>query len=127
MPKMICKFRRNSLIFGNRLYIGGQRSPDQSARMCRLIRASLIAYGIRAPFSRYVFYVSDYRHSSAGSCTVDDIAIRVATTVINHKPESNKLIVDAGYTAMSWDGYAPDPMVPVALGMAPIQDHPELR
>ena len=62
-----------------------------------------------------------------GSCSFDDIACKVATTVIDHKPERNTLIVDAGFAAMSSDGLAPRPTIPATLGMAPIQGHPELR
>ena len=62
-----------------------------------------------------------------GSCSFDDIACKVATTVIDHKPERNTLIVDAGFAAMSSDGLAPRPTIPAALGMSPIQGHSELR
>ena len=62
-----------------------------------------------------------------GSCSFDDIACRVATIVIDHKPESDTLVVDAGFAAMSWDGLAPRAAIPTSLGMAPIQGHPELK
>ena len=60
-----------------------------------------------------------------GSCTFDDIAGRVATTVVSHKPEANTICTDAGFCAMSSDGGAP--MVPLPLGVAPVQGHPEIK
>ena len=68
---------------------------------------------------------SDYMQVIIGSCSFDDIACRVATTVISHKPENNTIGTDAGFCAMSSDGAAP--FFPLPLGVAPIQGHPELK
>jgi len=38
-----------------------------------------------------------------GCCDIDDIALSVLTTVIGHKPEHDRLIVDAGGLALAKD------------------------
>lgn len=50
----------------------------------------------------YVFY--DLMQKDIGSCQMTDIAGRVATRVIGHKPELNILIIDCGFLALSKDG-----------------------
>lgn len=49
----------------------------------------------------YVFF--DLAQYSRGSCTVDDIAISVLAEVISHRPEHNRLLIDAGGLALSKD------------------------
>jgi D-serine deaminase-like pyridoxal phosphate-dependent protein len=34
------------------------------------------------------------------------IAVKVATRVKSHRPDRNQLLVDAGFLAMSWDGFS---------------------
>ena len=62
-----------------------------------------------------------------GACTFDDIACKVAATVISHKPDTNTLVTDAGFTALSWDGFQANERFPLPLGPYPIAGHPELR
>jgi len=50
----------------------------------------------------YIFY--DYQQYLTGSCGQQDIAGRVMTRVIDHKPRQNLIIVDCGFTALSHDG-----------------------
>lgn len=72
----------------------------------------------------YIF--NDYQQVTVDSCSFDDIACKVATTVISHKPENKTIAIDCGWTALGLDG--PDMKNCVApLGMAPIEGHPELR
>ena len=49
----------------------------------------------------YVFY--DAFQAAIGSCTLEDAAFSVLTTIVGHYPEQNKLIVDAGALALSKD------------------------
>ena len=46
----------------------------------------------------------DYQQYLTGSCGQQDIAGRVMTRVIDHKPRQNLIIVDCGFTALSHDG-----------------------
>jgi D-serine deaminase-like pyridoxal phosphate-dependent protein len=49
----------------------------------------------------YVFY--DAFQASIGSCSLDDAAFSVLTTVVGHYPSRNRMIVDAGALALSKD------------------------
>jgi D-serine deaminase-like pyridoxal phosphate-dependent protein len=49
----------------------------------------------------YVFY--DAFQAAIGSCTLEDCAFSVLTTVVGHYPSQNKIIVDAGALALSKD------------------------
>lgn len=52
----------------------------------------------------YVFY--DLQQLMLGSCTEEDIAAVVVTRVIGHFPgERNQLLIDAGFTALSEQGF----------------------
>ncbi|KAL4635666.1 hypothetical protein GN956_G12974 [Arapaima gigas] len=68
----------------------------------------------------YVFY--DVQQSLIGSCSLDDVAVRVLTRVIGHYPHRNQLLVDCGWTALSLDGHGRLPS-----GYAVIEGHPDLR
>ena len=50
--------------------------------------------------------LSDVQQTLIGSCKMEDIAVKVATRVKGHFPERNQLLVDAGFVAMSYDGFA---------------------
>lgn len=47
--------------------------------------------------------------SRIGSCSLDEIACRLATRVIGHKPANNILLIDCGFLALSIDGKATNP------------------
>lgn len=67
--------------------------------------------------------IADTQQYRIGSCEFDDIAVRVAARVISHKPETNQIVLDSGFVALSHDGTycnLPD-------GIAVFQDHPELK
>lgn len=49
----------------------------------------------------YVFF--DAFQATIGSCSIDDVAVSVLTTVVGSYPERNNLIVDAGALALSKD------------------------
>ncbi|HEX7832218.1 MAG TPA: alanine racemase, partial [Thermoanaerobaculia bacterium] len=49
----------------------------------------------------YVFY--DAFQATIGSCTLDDVAVSVLTTVVGSYPERGSIIVDAGALALSMD------------------------
>ncbi|XP_052772527.1 D-threo-3-hydroxyaspartate dehydratase-like isoform X2 [Mya arenaria] len=72
----------------------------------------------------YIFY--DYMQVLVGSCSMDDIAMKIVTTVISHKPEVGTLVVDCGWNCISQDG-CERPKDTLPLGYTPIVDHPELR
>ncbi|WAR22480.1 DTHAD-like protein [Mya arenaria] len=71
----------------------------------------------------YIFY--DYMQVLVGSCSMDDIAMKIVTTVISHKPEVGTLVVDCGWNCISQDG-CERPKDTLPLGYTPIVDHPEL-
>ena len=47
--------------------------------------------------------------SLIGSCTRDEIACRLATRVIGHKPANNAMLIDCGFLAISYDGMKLNP------------------
>lgn len=55
----------------------------------------------------YIFY--DHMQSLIGSCTRDEIACRLATRVIGHKPANNAMLIDCGFLAISYDGMKLNP------------------
>lgn len=57
----------------------------------------------------YVFF--DAFQSTLGSCSIEDVAVSVLTTVVGSYPERNALIVDAGALALSKDT-SPDHLIP---------------
>lgn len=57
----------------------------------------------------YVFF--DAFQSTIGSCSLDDVAVSVITTVIGSYPERGSIIVDAGALALSKDT-SPDHLIP---------------
>ncbi|GFN82412.1 proline synthase co-transcribed bacterial protein [Plakobranchus ocellatus] len=50
----------------------------------------------------YIFY--DYQQYLLNVCKESNIACRVMTRVIAHKPDHNMILVDCGFTALSHDG-----------------------
>lgn len=50
-----------------------------------------------------VFVFFDLFQAQLGTCDFEDIALSVLTTVTSHKPESNRIFVDAGALALSKD------------------------
>lgn len=69
----------------------------------------------------YVFY--DAQQLDLGSCTEKEIAVRVATRIIGHKPHLNQLLIDCGWEGLSLDG-GPDKL---PSGYAVIQGEPNLK
>ena len=47
--------------------------------------------------------------SLIGSCTKGEIACRLATRVIGHKPANNDMLIDCGFLAISYDGMKLNP------------------
>lgn len=68
----------------------------------------------------YVFY--DVQQSLIGSCSLEDVAVRVLTRVIGHSPHRNQLLIDCGWTGISLDGVGKLP-----TGNAMIEGHPNLK
>lgn len=52
----------------------------------------------------YIFH--DYEQYLLNACKESDIACRIMTRVVAHKPELSMIIVDCGFTAISHDGMA---------------------
>ncbi|XP_076091372.1 D-serine dehydratase-like [Mytilus galloprovincialis] len=50
----------------------------------------------------YIFY--DMQQVTIGSCDIDDIACRLTTRIIGHKPSHNIFLIDCGFLALSYDG-----------------------
>jgi len=50
-----------------------------------------------------VYMFNDLVQSNLGVCTLDDIALSVLATVISHKPDTGRVIIDAGGLALSKD------------------------
>lgn len=65
----------------------------------------------------YIYY--DTMQQSLGSCTEEDIAVRVLTRVIGAYPKKNLLLVDMGWTACSKQGQA--------MNYGRLEGHPELK
>ncbi|XP_036940079.1 D-threo-3-hydroxyaspartate dehydratase isoform X1 [Acanthopagrus latus] len=68
----------------------------------------------------YGFY--DVQQSLIGSCSLEDVAVRVLTRVIGHSPHRNQLLIDCGWTGLSLDGAGKLP-----TGYAMIEGHPDLK
>ncbi|XP_056149621.1 D-serine dehydratase isoform X1 [Lampris incognitus] len=68
----------------------------------------------------YVFY--DVQQSVIGSCSLEDVAVRVLTRVIGHCPHRNQLLIDCGWTGISLDGAGKLP-----TGYAMIEGQPNLK
>jgi D-serine deaminase-like pyridoxal phosphate-dependent protein len=49
------------------------------------------------------FTFFDLFMSGLGVCTLDDIALSVLTTVVSHQRETGRIVVDAGWMALSRD------------------------
>lgn len=65
----------------------------------------------------YIYY--DTMQQKLGSCSEDDIAVRVVTRVIGHYPKKNLLLVDMGWTGCSKQGES--------CNFGRIEGHPELK
>lgn len=65
------------------------------------------------------FLYYDTTQLALGSCTVDDIAVRVLTRVVGHYPKANTLLIDCGWTGASAQGRA--------AGFGGFPEHPQLR
>ncbi len=50
-----------------------------------------------------VYVFGDLYQARLGCCAMDDIAISVLATVIGHRPESDRVLIDAGALALSQD------------------------
>ncbi|XP_031711198.1 uncharacterized protein LOC116387887 [Anarrhichthys ocellatus] len=68
----------------------------------------------------YVFY--DVQQSVIGSCSLEDVAVRVLTRVIGHCPHRNQLLIDCGWSGLSLEGAGILP-----TGYAVIEGHPDLK
>ncbi|XP_052090980.1 D-threo-3-hydroxyaspartate dehydratase-like [Mytilus californianus] len=68
----------------------------------------------------YIFY--DVQQSTIGSCSRDEIACRLTTRVIGHKPSHNIFLIDCGFLALSYDGMADNPD-----DFSSFQDNPDLK
>lgn len=64
-----------------------------------------------------VFVFQDLYQAGLGVCTVNDLALSVLTTVIGHKPDHNRLLVDAGSLALSRDHSTADQRVDCGYGL----------
>jgi len=65
----------------------------------------------------YMYY--DCMQVKLGSCSPENVAVRVCTRIIGHYPKQNMLLIDLGWTGISKQGEA--------HGYGAIDRHPELR
>jgi D-serine deaminase-like pyridoxal phosphate-dependent protein len=65
------------------------------------------------------FLVYDCMQARIGSCSLSDVATRVATRVIGHYPKQNMLLIDMGWTGCSAQG--------AEHGYGQFLGHPEIR
>jgi D-serine deaminase-like pyridoxal phosphate-dependent protein len=71
-----------------------------------------------------VYMFGDLYQSMLGCCTIDDIAVSVMATVIGHRPEHDRVLIDAGALALSQDR-GPDAFgPPLGLGQVCTLDGP---
>jgi len=63
----------------------------------------------------YMFF--DLFQAGLGTCSLDDIAVSVLSTVIGHKPEYNRFYIDAGALALSKDSCANETMPGAGYGL----------
>ncbi|KAJ7372841.1 hypothetical protein OS493_016764 [Desmophyllum pertusum] len=68
----------------------------------------------------YVFY--DYQQFLIGSCTMNDIAVRVLTRVIGHYPDRGQILIDCGWTGLSLDSLGK-----LRTGFCYFEDHSNLK
>jgi D-serine deaminase-like pyridoxal phosphate-dependent protein len=64
-----------------------------------------------------VAYLNDLTMAGLGVCGLEDIAISVLATIIGHQRDKNRIIVDAGWMALSSDCSAPSQRVFAGLGV----------
>ena len=65
-----------------------------------------------------VFMIGDLFQAGVGSCTVEDIALTVLTTVIGHQRQKGWIITDAGWMALSRDRGTARQLVDQGYGLA---------
>uniref|UniRef100_A0A665XEL5 Zgc:162816 n=1 Tax=Echeneis naucrates TaxID=173247 RepID=A0A665XEL5_ECHNA len=68
----------------------------------------------------YAFF--DVQQFVIGSCSLEDVAVRILTRVIGHCPHRNQLLIDCGWTGISLDGAGK-----LSTGYAVIEGHPNLK
>ncbi|MHB1217470.1 MAG: alanine racemase [Alphaproteobacteria bacterium] len=62
----------------------------------------------------YMFF--DLHQTGIGSCTADEIAVSVLTTVVGHNRAHNRIVIDAGGLALSKDTGANEPLPGTGYG-----------
>lgn len=93
--------RRASVEAANRLREGGHPAPVVSVGSTPTAHAATDLSGVtEVRAGNYVFF--DLVMAGIGVCTVDDIALSIAATVIGHGPDAS-LLTDAGWMATSSD------------------------
>ena len=60
--------------------------------------------------------------SVIGSCSIDDIACQIVTTIIGHYPDDIMMLVDCGFTALTKESDRQ-----LKQGCCVIQGHPNLK
>jgi D-serine deaminase-like pyridoxal phosphate-dependent protein len=65
--------------------------------------------------------MTDAQQVALGSCTVDEVAVRVATRIIGVYQQRNQFLIDAGFLATSHDGKLSNGSYCL------FQDHPDLK
>ncbi|HSR53593.1 MAG TPA: alanine racemase [Acidobacteriota bacterium] len=94
-----------------------------STPTCMLYDESLQAANEIRP-GNYIFF--DKTQADLQSCSLEDCAASVLTTIVSHYPQRNEMLVDAGALAMSKDrGLIRDPQQDIVYGVG--VDHPHLR
>ncbi|XP_046573479.1 D-threo-3-hydroxyaspartate dehydratase-like isoform X2 [Haliotis rubra] len=68
------------------------------------------------------YFFCDYEQVRIGACTLDDVAVRVATRVVSHKPSKKQLVTNSGHTSLSHCGQKE-----AGDEFCVVQGHPNLR
>ncbi|KAL3854648.1 hypothetical protein ACJMK2_013909 [Sinanodonta woodiana] len=71
----------------------------------------------------YIFY--DVMQMTIGSCAMEDIAVKIATSVVSHKASLNMLLTDSGFASLGADGANYINSQPSGFTVFPA--HPELK
>ncbi|KAL3854651.1 hypothetical protein ACJMK2_013911 [Sinanodonta woodiana] len=71
----------------------------------------------------YIFY--DFMQMTIGTVQEEDVAVKVATRVVSHRQDMNMMIVDAGFSAISYDGIQRMSYQPTGISL--FKGHPNLR
>lgn len=111
--------RRLTVEAAERLRASGQKCPMVSVGSTPTVHYSSKLEGV-TEVRAGVYAFGDLVQAELGTCTLDDIAIGVMTSVIGHNLRHGRVLIDAGFLALSRDRGTAD--LPVDWGYGAIID-----